>query len=101
MRAFDMTKIDKRLSDEATGAFILNSIRKGGDGSMSVYRHIRASGVRNLVKDNDKRCGADFLDGLDRFVEKVVRRACGVFNGHKKTLDRTVLNHVTENTRKE
>ena len=62
---------------------------------MATYRYIRSSGIRKLVKDNDKRCGADFLGELDRFVYETVCRCVKQFNGHKKTLDRTVFNFIT------
>ncbi len=57
---------------------------------MATYRYIRASGVRNLVKDNGKMCGADFLNELDSFIYESVCRAISLFNGHRKKLDRTV-----------
>ena len=62
---------------------------------MGTYRYIRSSGVRNLVKENDKRCGADFLDELNILVYDTVLRCIRQFNGHKKTLDRTVVKMIT------
>lgn len=54
---------------------------------MATYRYIRASGVRKLAKENSKRCGADFLSELDRFVYETVCRCIKQFNGHRRTLD--------------
>jgi len=62
---------------------------------MATYRYIRTSGIRALVKENDKRCGADFLDELNILVYETVCRACKQFNGHKKTLDRIVIKMLT------
>lgn len=58
------------------------------------YHYIRASGVRNLVKENEKRCGSDFLHALDTFVYEAVLKCVKQFNGHKVTLDSTVANLV-------
>ena len=59
------------------------------------YTYIRASGVRQLAKENGKKCGSDFLGALDRFVADKVKHCCEIFNGHKKKLDLTVLQVVT------
>lgn len=59
---------------------------------MAIYRYIRTSGIRKLVKEQDKRCGADFLNALDKHVYELVCRCCKTFNGHRKTLDSTLLN---------
>ena len=66
---------------------------KGGE-TMAIYRYIRSSGVRSLVRHFDKRCGVDFLNTLNIHVEEVVSRCCKQFNGHKKTLDSTVVNFI-------
>lgn len=63
---------------------------------MAGYCYIRASGVRKLAKENGKRCSADFLDELNRFVYETVCRCIEQFNGHRKTLDRTVLKLATK-----
>lgn len=55
------------------------------------YGYIRASGIRQLVKENGKRCGKDFLQALDIFVKTKVERCCKVFNGHKATLDENLI----------
>lgn len=62
---------------------------------MGTYRYIRASGVRKLVKENDKRCGADFLNEIDLFVYEIVSRCIRQHNGSRKTLDRTVAQFIT------
>ena len=53
--------------------------------------YIKSSNVRKLVKEQGKRCGADFLDALDRLVYDKIISACGVFNGHHKTLSGGLL----------
>jgi len=67
---------------------------KGGE-CMAGYHYIRSSGIRKLVKENNKRCGAEFLDELNMHVYDVVCRCVRQFNGHRTTLDRTVLKLVT------
>lgn len=62
---------------------------------MAQYRFIRSSGVRSLVKEADKRCGADFLAELNLHVYETVCRCIKLFNGHKKTLDRTSIQVIT------
>ena len=62
---------------------------------MTTYRYIRASGIRALVKENHKRCGADFLDELNILVYETVCQCVKLFNGHLKTLDRTQVKVVT------
>lgn len=61
---------------------------------MATYRYIRASGIRALVKENNKRCGADFLNEFDKFVYEKVLAAVKLFNGHRATLDSTVAKTV-------
>lgn len=60
----------------------------------ATYRYIRSSGIRALVKENNKRCGADFLNELDKFVYEKVLSCCQQFNGHRVTLDSTVAKLV-------
>lgn len=61
---------------------------------MSKYIYIRASGIRQLAKENGKRCGRDFLHALDKFNKEKVLACCRQFNGHKKTLDGTLANII-------
>lgn len=46
--------------------------------------------IKALIKANNRRCGPEFMKLLDKHVEALVTRACGVHNGGKKTLDATV-----------
>ena len=62
---------------------------------MATYCYIRASGVRNLAKENGKRCSTDFLDELNILIYETVCRCIKQFNGHRKTLDRTIVQLVT------
>ena len=55
------------------------------------YSYIRASGVRQLAKENGKRCGKAFLQTLDIYVRVKVERCCKTFNGHKATLDESLI----------
>lgn len=61
---------------------------------MAVYRYIRASGIRSLVKANKKQCGADFLNEFDRFIYEKVLAAIKQFNGHSVRLDSTVAKFI-------
>ena len=65
---------------------------------MAVYRYIRASGIRNLVKENKKQCGADFLHEFDKFVYEKVLAAVKQFNGHAVRLDSMVAKMVLGKT---
>lgn len=51
----------------------------------SVYKCIRARGVRELLKAHRKQCSAEFLAGLDRITQKTIERAI-VANGGKTRL---------------
>lgn len=59
-----------------------------------VPKYLRVSAVKALIRENDRRAGADFLELLDRMVERKVRAACKTHNGSKKTLDVTVAGYV-------
>lgn len=59
---------------------------------MSTYSYIRASRVRQLVKENGKRCGKSFLQALDLYVYNKVMRCIKEHNGGVKTLDETLVN---------
>ena len=60
----------------------------------NTYAYIRSSGIRRLVKDNQRRCGRDFLHTLDTHVYEVVLKCINQFNGHKATLDSTIANLI-------
>ncbi len=61
---------------------------------MAKFRYARASGIRQLVKENNKRVGTGFLTVLDKHIEEIVQSCCRVFNGHRVTLDETVIERV-------
>jgi hypothetical protein len=61
---------------------------------MATYRYIRASGIRALVKENNKRCGAGFLKEFDKFIYEKILSAVKQFNGHRVTLDVTIAKFV-------
>ena len=57
-----------------------------------MYAYINASRIKKLVKENKKRCSKDFLTMLDKYIEERVVSACNkIFNGHKKTLNGSLL----------
>lgn len=56
---------------------------------MSLH-YIKASAIKKLAKANGKRAGKDFIEALDRMVERKVLDALSEHNGGKKTLDRGV-----------
>lgn len=62
--------------------------------SKGTYSYIRASGVRRIVKENEKRCGRDFLHALDTFLYEKIISMCKIHNGHRVTLDSTVAKVV-------
>ena len=58
---------------------------------MSVLNH---KAVRDLITKEGRRCGRDFIAALEAHVEAKIQQACGVHNGGKKTLDRTIAQYV-------
>ena len=56
------------------------------------YSFIKTKAVRQLVKENGKRCGKDFLQALDICVRIKVEKCCKMFNGHRVTLDESLIN---------
>jgi len=58
------------------------------------YRYICASNIRKLVKDNKKRCSANFLDEVNRIVYDKVIKACQTNNGKGKTLNSFIAKYV-------
>ena len=64
---------------------------KGGD-SMSKYTYIRASSVRQLIKENGKKCGSSFLAALDKVIYDKILRCLKIHNGNRKTLDDSLVN---------
>lgn len=59
---------------------------KGVKMSRCTYVFIRASKVRQLCKENGKRCGAEFLYALDKHIQEQILKCC---QGERtrKTLD--------------
>jgi len=60
-------------------------------------KYVVQSAVRALIKENGKRCSEEFLLALDDLVRRKVVAACKQHNGGIKTLDATVLGHVSGN----
>ena len=58
-------------------------------------RFLNQSAVRTLIKENGKRCSEEFLLALDDLVRRKVVAASSLHNGNRKTLDATVLGHVS------
>lgn len=56
---------------------------------------IKVHRVRSEVNEKGKRCGAGFLEALDRHVAELVEKACATHNGSRSTLDATVLDYIT------
>jgi len=65
---------------------ILKEVRK------MQYSLIRAKAVRNLIKENGKRCGKSFLAALDKYVYEKIMRCVKKHNGGQKTLDESLVN---------
>ena len=63
---------------------------------MSLH-YIKASVVKKLANSHGKRAGKDFLEALDRLVERKVLEALSEHNGGKKTLDAGIAGYVLGN----
>jgi len=63
--------------------------------SRSTYVYIRAHGVRCLLKESGKRCGAGFLYGLDKFVQEQILRCCQQ-ERTRKTLDMETVKMILQ-----
>jgi hypothetical protein len=56
---------------------------------------IKSSAVRKEVRlVHGKRVSKDFLEALDRMVQRKVREACKEHNGGKKTLDASLAAYI-------
>jgi hypothetical protein len=56
---------------------------------------IKASSIRKEVRlVHGKRVSKDFLESLDRLVERKIRQASQEHNGGKKTLDASVAAYI-------
>lgn len=56
--------------------------------------YINRKAVSQLVREHGRRSGEEFLVQLDEWVGRAVKRACGIRNGGKKTLDACVAGHA-------
>jgi hypothetical protein len=63
---------------------------------MSLH-YIKASAVKKLANTHGKRAGKDFLEALDRLVERKVLEALTEHNGGKKTLDSALAGYILGN----
>lgn len=57
-------------------------------------RYIKASAVRLTAKANGKRVSNDYLEALDRKVQRLIEKSIAEHNGGKKTLDLSVAGYV-------
>jgi hypothetical protein len=56
---------------------------------------IKASSVRKEARLlHGKRVSKDFLEALDRLMERKIREACQEHNGGKKTLDASLAAYI-------
>ena len=60
-------------------------------------QYIKPAAIRKAVKAAGKRTSTEFLDALDRYVERAIQRAIAEHNGGKKTIDASVAGHVLGN----
>ena len=58
---------------------------------------IKPAAVKALIKSHGKRTSKEYLDALDRYVERAIARAIAEHNGGKKTIDASVAGHVLGN----
>ena len=59
--------------------------------------YIKPAAVKKLIKSHGKRTSKDFIEALDRYVERAVLRAVAEHNGGKKTIDADVAAYVLGN----
>lgn len=56
---------------------------------------IKASSIRKEARLlHGKRVSREFLEAMDRLVERKIRQACEQHNGGKKTLDASVAAYI-------
>lgn len=58
------------------------------------HTYIKPAAIRRAAKQDGRRVSREFLDALDRYVERAIRRATAEHNGGRKTLDRHVAAHT-------
>ena len=56
--------------------------------------YIKPASIKKLVKSHGKRTSKEFLESLDRLVERKVNQAIAEHNGGKKTLDSAVAAYI-------
>lgn len=59
--------------------------------------YIKPATIKKFVKAHGKRTGTDFLEALDRYIEKKLLTAVAEHNGGKKTLDAGVAAYIFGN----
>ena len=59
--------------------------------------YLKPAAVKKLIKGHGKRTSKEFLEALDRYVERAVLRATEEHNGGKKTVDASVAAFVLGN----
>ena len=59
--------------------------------------YIKPATVKRLAKINGKRVSKDFLEALDRYLERKIIQATQTHNGGKKTLDAGVAGYIFGN----
>ena len=60
-------------------------------------QYIKPAAIRQAVKAAGKRTSTEYLEALDRYVERAVQRAIAEHNGGKKTVDASVAGHTLGN----
>ncbi len=55
---------------------------------------LKASEIKKMVKEGNKRCSKDFIAALDAKVSKMISRAIAEHNGGKKTLDAILVSYL-------
>ena len=60
--------------------------------------YLKPAAVKRLIKTTaNKRTSKDYLEALDRYVERAIQRAANEHNGGKKTVDASVAGHTLGN----
>jgi histone H3/H4 len=60
-------------------------------------QYIKTAAVRKAIKAAGKRTSTEYLDALDRYVERAIQRAIAEHNGGKKTITADVAGHTLGN----
>ena len=59
--------------------------------------YIKSANVKKFCKGHGKRVSKDFLEALDRYMEKKLLQAVAEHNGGKKTLDIALAGYILGN----